>query len=229
MKLYALPPRIRGFIFDLDCTLYTHTLYARNQFEVLYARLAGKHGLSPEAMETEVEKYRTDWSATHDGKKISLGNAFVHFGVSITESVLWREELIHPENYLTPDARLRETLSSLAGHAALALVTNNPASTGRRTLAALGVLDYFATVIGLDTCGVSKPHREPFQKALDALGLPVSSCVSVGDRYELDIALPLEMGMGGILVDGVADVYALPEELEARLDASGLPCESSFT
>jgi len=217
MKLYSLPPRIQGFIFDLDCTLYTHAQYARNQFEVLYTRLAERHGLSPEAMETEVEKYRTGWSATHDGKKISLGNAFVHFGVSIAESVSWREELIHPENFLKPDPRLHETLSSLAGHAGLVLVTNNPASTGRRTLAALGVLDFFATVIGLDSCGVSKPHREPFQKALDALGLPASACASVGDRYEIDIALAVEMGMGGILVDGVEDVYALPEELDANL------------
>jgi phosphoglycolate phosphatase/putative hydrolase of the HAD superfamily len=32
----------------------------------------------------------------------------------------------------------------------------------------------------------------------------------VGDRYDIDIALPLELGMGGILVDGVEDVYRLP-------------------
>jgi phosphoglycolate phosphatase/putative hydrolase of the HAD superfamily len=39
------------------------------------------------------------------------------------------------------------------------------------------------------------------------------SCLSVGDRYDIDIALPLELGMGGILVDGVEDVYRLPELL----------------
>ncbi|MDR2796887.1 MAG: HAD family hydrolase, partial [Treponema sp.] len=32
---------------------------------------------------------------------------------------------------------------------------------------------------------------------------------SVGDRYDMDIALPLSLGMGGILVDGVEDVYHL--------------------
>jgi hypothetical protein len=29
----------------------------------------------------------------------------------------------------------------------------------------------------------------------------------------MDIALPLELGAGGVLVDGVADVYQLPEIL----------------
>jgi ribonucleotide monophosphatase NagD (HAD superfamily) len=35
------------------------------------------------------------------------------------------------------------------------------------------------------------------------------ACVSVGDRYDMDIAIPLSLGMGGILVAGVADVYQL--------------------
>jgi phosphoglycolate phosphatase/putative hydrolase of the HAD superfamily len=33
----------------------------------------------------------------------------------------------------------------------------------------------------------------------------------VGDRYDIDLALPLEMGMGAILVDGAADCRDLPE------------------
>jgi phosphoglycolate phosphatase/putative hydrolase of the HAD superfamily len=36
----------------------------------------------------------------------------------------------------------------------------------------------------------------------------------VGDRYDIDITLPLELGMGGVLVDGVEDVYRLPEIFE---------------
>jgi hypothetical protein len=32
----------------------------------------------------------------------------------------------------------------------------------------------------------------------------------------MDIALPLELGAGGVLVDGVADVYRLPEIIRAE-------------
>ncbi len=63
---------------------------------------------------------------------------------------------------------------------------------------------------GLDTCGVSKPHREPFLLAAEKSGVLAENCLSVGDRYDIDIALPLELGMGGILADGVRDVYKLP-------------------
>jgi ribonucleotide monophosphatase NagD (HAD superfamily) len=37
--------------------------------------------------------------------------------------------------------------------------------------------------------------------------------ISIGDRLAVDIELPVAHGMGGILVEGVNDVYLLPEVL----------------
>jgi phosphoglycolate phosphatase/putative hydrolase of the HAD superfamily len=68
-------------------------------------------------------------------------------------------------------------------------------------------------VVGLDTCEVSKPHEAPFRKAAELLAVPLAACISVGDRYDIDLALPLELGMGGILVNGAEDVYLLPGTL----------------
>ncbi|MDR2111049.1 MAG: HAD hydrolase-like protein, partial [Spirochaetaceae bacterium] len=60
------------------------------------------------------------------------------------------------------------------------------------------------------------PHRAPFLRASEMLGFPPPACVSIGDRYEVDIEPPLELGMGGVLVDGVEDVYGLPRFLGPR-------------
>ena len=49
--------------------------------------------------------------------------------------------------------------------------------------------------------------------ALDELGVKAENCLAVGDRYDMDIALPLEMGMGGILVKGVEEVYQIPKSV----------------
>jgi phosphoglycolate phosphatase/putative hydrolase of the HAD superfamily len=68
--------------------------------------------------------------------------------------------------------------------------------------------------VGLDTCLLSKPNREIFLKAAAMCEVSANRCISVGDRFDIDIALPLELGMGGILVDGVEDVYKLPEILK---------------
>jgi phosphoglycolate phosphatase/putative hydrolase of the HAD superfamily len=213
MKIFRLPQKTAALLFDMDSTLYTHEEYARSQIDLPIERLASLRGMSFNAMNDAINRYRKQWAAEHGGRQISLGNAFAAFGVSIAESVTWREELYNPEQYLSRDERLRAALKALAANYALAVVTNNPVSIARRTLAALGIADLIPFLAGLDTCGVSKPHEAPFLRAADLCGCSVQNCVSVGDRYDMDIALPLELGMGGILVDGVEDVYWLPELL----------------
>ena len=210
MRVYALPRVCAAILFDMDSTLYTHPEYQQRQIDLPIERLARLRGKTFNEMSEEIARWRNAWAEEH-GAGISMGNAFAAFGVSIAESVRWREELYEPELYLAADSRLRAALAALAARFRLAVVTNNPASIARRTLAALGVADLFAAIVGLDTCGVSKPHEAPFRIAANCCGADSAACVSVGDRYDIDIALPLKMGMGGVLVDGAADVYRLPE------------------
>jgi len=216
MKIYKIPNPCRAILFDMDSTLYTNAEYARVQVDVLVERLAQLKRKSFVEMEAEIAVYRKKWAVENGGLEISLGNTFVAFGVGMDESVRWRNELIHPERHISRDGRLRVTLEKLAMYFTMAVVTNNPVSVAEKTLDALGVRDLFRAIVGLDTCGVSKPHAEPFMKAVTLCCGPTSAsetCVSVGDRYDIDIALPLELGMGGILVSGVEDVHALPELL----------------
>ncbi|GHU79066.1 haloacid dehalogenase [Spirochaetia bacterium] len=214
MKIFQLPKNPAALLFDMDSTLYTHDEYARSQTELSVKKLAALRGKSFEEMQKLIKDYQDDWAAQNSGKghlcpRISLGNTFKAFGISIEESIRWREMLYEPERYLAFDPKLRETLARLAVPYKLAVVTNNPVSVARRTLACLGVDDLIPLIVGLDTCKVSKPHEAPFRRAAELCGAPVPSCVSIGDRYEIDISLPLEMGMGGILVDGVEDLYSL--------------------
>jgi phosphoglycolate phosphatase/putative hydrolase of the HAD superfamily len=210
MQFYRLDNPIRSLIFDMDGTLYTHQAYLQSQIDGLINRLAQLRGKTFEETKAEVESCREKKALEQGGRKISLGNVLEYFGIAVAESVRWREELIEPALYLREDGELKKALGLLAEKRPLALVTNNPVLVARKTLACLGVAEFFPVVIGLDTCGVSKPHAEPFRKAAELLGVPPEACVSVGDRYDIDLALPLELGMGGILVDGVEDVYALP-------------------
>jgi phosphoglycolate phosphatase/putative hydrolase of the HAD superfamily len=228
MKVFRLPDQCAAILFDMDSTLYSHPEYAQSQIDLPVERLARLRGAGFREMSDEIARFRKDWAQEHEGRQISLANIFTAYGISIDESVKWREELYRPEQYLAKDKRLRSALEQLRSQFALSVVTNNPVSIAVRTLSALGVEDMFCTrtsvrrtlvrrtlvrIIGLDTCGVSKPHRETFIQAAALCGVSPESCVSVGDRYDIDIALPLELGMGGILVDGVEDVYNIPELL----------------
>ena len=211
MRVFRLPKKCAAILFDVDSTLYSNSAYAQSQIDLPIERLARRRRVSFDEMKKDVDAFREKWAGEHGGQSVSLANIFITFGVTIGESVTWREELCRPERYLAEDRRLRSALERLGSDFVLAVVTNSPVSVAVRTLSTLGVEGLFHAIVGLDTCGVSKPHEEPFMRAAVLCGAAPESCVSVGDRYDIDIALPLELGMGGILVDGVEDVYRLPE------------------
>ena len=213
MKIYRLPEKLKTIVFDIDSTLYTNKAYVSHQNVVQLRRFARVRNISESEARTMFDDYRSGWSKTHDGKKISESNTFAALGIPIEMTVAWRNELIEPADFLSRDERLIAVLQTLKKSYALVCVTNNPSGVGRKTLCALGVEDYIVCVIGLDTFGKSKPAKEPFEEAAKRTDAKIENCLSVGDRYDIDIALPLAMGMGGILVDGVSDVYELPNVL----------------
>lgn len=208
---YNVPSDIKAIIFDIDSTLYTNAAYAFEQVDCQVRRFASIRGITNEEARKMVADYRKKYAAENGGKKVSLSNALRSFGVSIEQSVQWRRELIEPADFLGPDKKLQEALAALGSRYKLLCVTNNPILPAQKTLDALGVSDLMEVLVGLDTCNLSKPAKEPFERAAKEAGVPFGKIVSVGDRYDLDLAPALELGMGGVLVRGVEDVYKLPE------------------
>jgi len=219
MKIYKIPTDLRAFIFDIDSTLYTNQAYAFEQVDCQVRQFAKDRGITADEARRMVADYRKKFAAEHNGSKVSLGNTLLAFGVPISQSVEWRRQLLEPADFLDRDDRLIETLKILQEKYQLICVTNNPVLPARKTLDAIGISGFFPEIVGLDTCLKSKPAVEPFQTAVDRLSksageeIKAENCLAVGDRYDMDIALPLEMGMGGILVSGVEEVYQIPQSV----------------
>lgn len=218
MHRYAVPAAISAFIFDVDRTLYDNDEYADLQIQTQYRRAADYWGTDPEQAASRVRAWRADYARGHGGAHQSLGNTLAALGIPISTSVRWRSEDIHPEDHLRRDPHLQHAVAHLARTRRLVALTNNPERVGIATLEVLGVRTYFHDVVGLDTTGRSKPDPEPFREALRRLGAPTVETVSIGDRYDVDIAPALDLGMGGVLVSGVAEVYQLPRMLTRPLD-----------
>lgn len=215
MKIYKIPSDLRAFIFDIDSTLYTNHAYAFEQVDCQVRQFAKERGISADEARRMVAEYRKQFAAEHNGSKVSLGNTLLSFGVPIEQSVQWRRELLEPTDFLRRDEKLIDELKILQKKYQLICVTNNPVLPARRTLDALGISEFFPEIVGLDTCFKSKPALEPFETAVERLskssesGIKAENCIAIGDRYDMDIALPLKMGMGGILVNGVEEVYQI--------------------
>lgn len=213
MKIYSIPKNLRTIIFDIDGTLYTSSAYVFEQVDAQVRHLAHIRGKPEDEMRKEIFDYRKRWASEHQGRKISLGNTLTAFGIPIEESIRWRETLLEPGKYLERDPRLAGVLDVLAEKYRLVCVTNNPVAAARKTLDVIGVSSRLPDIIGLDTCMKSKPAPEMLLLAADMTGARPEECLSVGDRYDIDLALPIEMGMGAVLVSGVEEVYSLAEIL----------------
>lgn len=214
MKIHKIPQTIQTLIFDIDSTLYTNSAYAYEQVDCQVREFAKLKNMTSDEARKLVFDFRKNFAKENNGKKISLGNLLTNFGIPIEQSVQWRNDLMRPGDFLIRDEKLICELQILSKKYKLICVTNNPVKPARKTLEVIGISDFFEHIVGLDTCYKSKPAREPFEKALELTKTTAENAVAIGDRYDLDIELPLRMGMGGIEVSGVEDVYGLNKILE---------------
>jgi len=211
MITYALPTVVRGLIFDMDLTLYRHEAYYASQIRNQVVLLAADMGVGVDALEARLAAWEADYRGAHAGRKPSFGNTLLGcLGYPIEKSVELRRRAIRPEDYLSDDPKLCGTLGELSNTCRLVLVTNNPSDIARRTLAVLGVTPFFPRIIGLEEAGHSKPHPAAFDLAYETLGVKPEEVVAVGDRFPVDLEVPLARGSGGVLVETMDDVYALP-------------------
>lgn len=213
MKIYRIPEHTKAIIFDIDGTLYNSDEYVAEQVDVQIRHWAKTNGMSDDEARKKMQDYRDSWSAQNGGKKISLGNAFTHFGIDIETSIQWRNTLLEPEKFLSRDQELIATLEELSKKYKLLALTNNPVQAAYKTLEAVGIEKLVSPIVGLDTCMLSKPARPMLDKALEIAGCSACEAVAIGDRYDIDVALPLEMGMGGITVKGAFELHTLPQIL----------------
>lgn len=77
----------------------------------------------------------------------------------------------------------------------LAVVSDAPRLQAWMRLAQLGVDAFFDVVVTFDDTGRRKPAPEPFQRALELLGVAAEEAVMVGDWAERDIVGAKEIGM----------------------------------
>ncbi|HOV94859.1 MAG TPA: HAD family hydrolase [Spirochaetales bacterium] len=208
MVVYSIPLQPKALIFDMDGTLYTNDAYLRWQDEAQIRRFAEALSITEEEARVRVDMARKN-RVRKELSETSLAELLMELGIPLSTLVKWREEAFVPAEWLKPDPLLKITLDNLAARFKLVLLTNNPHKVGVETLRVLGVRSCFSVVRGLDDSGVAKPSAVPFQKTCQLLALSPSSCVSIGDRKKIDIDPALSLGMGAVLVDGVADVLSL--------------------
>lgn len=107
----------------------------------------------------------------------------------------------------------------------LAIVTNKPMALTERIVEELALTELFAMVVGGDTYANKKPHPEPIERVIEALGFEPSQVVFIGDSaVDVEAAKRVSLSAsagatGGVEVIGA--VYGFRSAKELR----GSGCE----
>jgi phosphoglycolate phosphatase len=81
----------------------------------------------------------------------------------------------------------------------MAICTNKPEAPARKLLEAFGLTQYFAAVVGGDTCATRKPAPGPLLQTVEMLG--AERCLFIGDS-EVDAATAQAAQMPFVLFTG---------------------------
>ncbi|MDD2308904.1 MAG: HAD family hydrolase [Desulfuromonadaceae bacterium] len=217
---------IRGIVFDLDGTLYVCDRFAAEIQDAAAAYIAGLKGIShaEAGMVMAATRLRL---AEESGTVQTLSAVCVALGGSIQELHRFFEGTLRPEAYLVRDERVIRLLERLAERFSLYIYTNNNRALTTRIINYLGLEGLVCGIFTIEDTWRGKPDEGMVSRVMKEIGLAPNETLFVGDRYDVDLRVPEQLGcpvylsqnleqllrLGGLLIPScLADTSAAPAD-----------------
>lgn len=199
MQTYLNNTFFETLIFDLDGTLYPRIIYLSEYYN--FALKASKELLGLSDDEAKVFLESGNIFQNPIGEPGSVSSLLVRRGISLRNWNDYRNKYFDISIHVSLDIELVGTLQTLSKLYKLALITNNTSKITRQILNKLGLLEtIFSVILTSDDNIALKPDIQSFAYVLKRLGTQPKSMLSIGDRYNVDIAPVLTIGGSGVLV-----------------------------
>lgn len=191
--------RIDALVFDLDDTLYPQAEFLQGAWVRVADRCAELTGVDGAPFERELARVAAEGS---DRGGI-IDRALDSFGLDarLAPELVATFHGFHPDR-LTPYDGVGAALEALSARVPLVVLTDGEPNQQRAKLDATGLRSCFRAVVCSDDRGRThrKPHPAAFRAALDAVGVPASQAVMIGDRPDKDVVGASAAGMRAIRV-----------------------------
>jgi putative hydrolase of the HAD superfamily len=217
---------IRGIVFDLDGTLYVCDRFAAEIQDAAATYIAGVNGVShaEAAMVMAATRLRL---AEESGTVQTLSAVCMALGGSVQELHRFFERTLRPEAYLVRDERVVRLLEGLAEHFSLYIYTNNNRALTTRITNYLGLEGLVCGIFTIDDSWRGKPDEGMVSRVLEEIGLSPNETLFVGDRYDVDLRVPEQLGCPVYLSQNMEQLLRLGELLipSCLADTSAAPAD----
>lgn len=196
---------IKGFVFDLDDTLYLERDYVYSGFCAI-AKVMGNDALADKLMDLFEEDRQ---------------NVYQRAGFSDEECcrcvAVYRQHL----PYISLGDGVKETLSALRVRGCqIGIVTDGRPQGQRNKIQALGLESMVDAIVVTDELGgetFRKPNPVAFQKIRETLGLSYEEMVYIGDNPTKDFVAPLMLGMHACWLRNPDGLYFSSQECDPSI------------
>lgn len=199
---------IDAIVFDLDGTLYQSESLGVQIAACADRYLADLLRVSPEEAGEIVRRVRRELTARF-GREASLSDACRELGGDLRELHRRFAAEVAPEPHLRRDSRVVQFLRTLGASRELYLYTNNNRALSGRIMDAIGVTGLFRRVVTIEDNWRPKPDLQVLDALFADIGRKPSECLFVGDRYDIDLRLPAELGCSVYLSRTVDELLGL--------------------
>lgn len=199
---------LKALLFDLDGTLYVSTPLGRDIRGAACRYIAELKGIGVEQANLLLDETKKKLSAL-SGLDTPLSLACGELGGDLLELHRRFAVEVRPERYLSRDNRVVELLKTLGGKFELYLYTNNNRPLTDAIMNLIGIAGLFRGLFTIEDSWRPKPNREALAEILRRIGRKPDECLFVGDRYDVDLRLPAEMGCAVFLVSSTEELFPL--------------------
>lgn len=204
--------KIRGIVFDLDGTLYVCDTFASLIQDAATAYIASIKGISQDMAALLMTATRLRLME-ESGTAQTLSAVCTDLGGNIRDLHHYFEENLQPEACLVRDERVIRLLKCLSEQFSLHIYTNNNRPLTTRIISYLGLNGLFQSIYAIDDTWRAKPNEEMLSQVLSENSLLPVEALFVGDRYDIDLRLPEQLGCPVYLSQTLEQLLRLEELL----------------
>lgn len=182
---------VRGWVFDIDDTLYLEREYVISGFQAVGRWLSEVHGVGTFA---EAAVKRFELGARGNIFDLALRDVGIEADDRLIAQMVERYRTHLPAISMLADAS--SFIERVAGKAQIGVISDGPVESQSRKVVALGLTSFARAVFLTDQWGVQfrKPHERAFVEVEAALNLERERLIYVADNPAKDFEAPRKRG-----------------------------------